>query len=145
LSFDIFFVSREKALKQPPKDAAEALGRAAAAHGGGFGKTFAVKFADESWLEFNCDNDGGLLPMRRWDEQRAAVIFDILKESGWIAVSPQEPVTMLSHDDASGIAEAIFSKTAHRRIVVRSRSELFEALDASFGEWAGYRDQVVKG
>ena len=146
MSFDLFFVSRERAFQQPSRQGgAETLGKIAAKYGGEFGKTFSVKLADENWLEFNCDADGGMLPLRRWDEQRAEVIFDLLKGCGWVAVSPQPPLTVFSCADSADVAAEIITDAPHETRVVQSSRELFEALEASFGGWAGYRDQVVKG
>ncbi|PZO50603.1 MAG: hypothetical protein DCF16_12730 [Alphaproteobacteria bacterium] len=149
MSFDLFIHPIEGTAPLTA-DMSRALGEVCVKHGGpsapdGSGYHFAL--SDGSGVEFFAGGGeaGGMLSLRRWSEAQAAFLFDLLNRTDWLCVVPSgEPLPVLTARDMESAAELV-GDADHTVIVVRSPEEVLRAVERAFGQWADYRDQVVKG
>jgi len=149
LSFDIFIHPIEGTAPLDPA-MARALSEASVEHGGPSAPDksgYHFDLRDGGGVEFYAGvaKAGGMLSLRGWGEAEAAFLFDVLDRTGWLAVIPSgEPLPILTVRERVSASELV-GDLKHVVHVTKSRDDVFRAVECAFGQWADYRDQVVKG
>jgi hypothetical protein len=149
LSFDIFIHPIEGTAPLDP-ERARALSEASVKHGGPSAPDksgYHFDLHDGGGVEFYAGvaKAGGMLSLRRWGEAEAAFLFDVLDRTGWLAVVPSgEPLPILTVRERENATELV-GDLKHVVHVTKSQDDVMRAVEHTFGQWAGYRDQVVKG
>ncbi|MBX3430183.1 MAG: hypothetical protein KF779_11445 [Hyphomonadaceae bacterium] len=149
MSFDIFIHPIEETAPLD-KEMARALSDVSVKHGGPSepdksGYHFDLR--DGGGVEFYAGvaEAGGMLSLRSWGEAEAAFLFDVLDRTGWLAVIPSgEPLPILTVRERESATELV-GDVKHVVLVLKSGDDVFRAVERAFGQWGGYRDQVVKG
>lgn len=149
MSFDLFIHPIEGTTSLST-EMARVLGEISAKHGGpsdpdDTGYHFDLR--DGGGVEFYAGGDkaGGMLSLRGWSSPQAAFLFDILDRTDWLCVVPSgEPLPVLTAREMSSAAQLLGDRE-HTVVVVKSPADVLNAVERSFGQWADYRDQVVKG
>ncbi len=149
MSFDIFIHPIEGTAPLDP-EMARALSDASVKHGGPLepnNSGYHFDLRDGGGIEFyaGVTKAGGMLSLRRWGEAEAAFLFDVLDRTGWLAVIPSgEPLPILTVRERDNAAELV-GDLKHVVHVAKSQDDVLRTVERAFGQWADYRDQVVKG
>jgi len=149
LSFDIFIHPIEGTAPLDPATA-RALSEASVKHGGPSAPDksgYHFDLRDGGGVEFyaGVGKAGGMLSLRGWGEAEAAFLFDVLDRTGWLAVIPSgEPLPILTVRERESASELV-GDLKHVVHVTKSRDDVLRAVERAFGQWADYRNQVVKG
>lgn len=149
MSFDIFIHPIEGTAPLDP-EMARALSEVSVKHGGPSAPDesgYHFDLRDGGGVEFYAGvaKAGGMLSLRGWGEAEAAFLFDVLDRTGWLAVIPSgEPLPILTVRERENATELV-GDLKHVVHVTKSRDDVFRAVEWAFGQWADYRDQVVKG
>ena len=149
MSFDLFIHPVEGTSPLDP-ELASVLGEVCAKHGGPSTPDqsgYHFELSDGGGVEFYAGGEeaGGMLLLRRWDVPQAAFVFDLLDRTGWLMVVPSgEPLPVLTAREMDS-APQLVGELKHVVHVVKSEVDVLSAVEHAFAQWAGYRDQIVKG
>ena len=86
-----------------------------------------------------------MLLLRRWDVPQAAFVFDLLDRTGWLMVVPSGELLPVLTAREMDSAPQLVGELKHVVHVVKSEVDVLSAVEHAFAQWAGYRDQIVKG
>ena len=150
MSFDIFFqdVTADKHAVLPPERAA-ALSRVVQSYGGPaapdeYGYFFNAEKAGSIEL-FAGKNDGAMLALRGWGLGKAAFAYDLLVATDWTMLVPDRELKFFAAREIHEAERAALADVEHQFVVLGCADDVSRAVEAAFGDWADYRDQVVKG
>ena len=141
MSFDVFLQYAQR--EAPAIDLEARVAAVVVAFGGGerdeLGYFFELRNGEPVEMFMGANRDGAMLALRVFTDETARFLFELLKATGWSALTGEEGAI-----SASAIAPAQVHDGFPQITGVGCAEDVLRFFAPSFENWSDYRDQVVK-
>lgn len=147
MSFDIFLQYAQREAPQHA-DLDGAVASVVRAFGGSqrdeFGYFFDLVDGGSIELHMTAGDDNAMLAMRGLNAGIVRFMLELMQATGWVALVPNDENDELVAAARQPIPAAEIYDDFPEIIIVSADEDLAALLAPAFGDWADYRDQVVK-